>query len=42
MKRKKNLSLLAAVLSFVFLAYYLGGRSILRCDLTEALRDDSL
>ena len=31
-----------AVLAFVFLAYYLGGRSILRCDLTESLRDDSL
>lgn len=32
----------AAVLAFVFLACYLGGRSILHCDLTEALRDDSL
>lgn len=31
-----------AVLAFVFLAYYLGGRSILRCDLTESLRNDSL
>ena len=31
-----------AVFGFVALAYWLGGRKILRCDLTEALRNDSM
>lgn len=32
----------AAVVFFVALAYYIGGRRILRCDLNEALRNDAL
>ena len=31
---------IAALFGFVGLAYYLGGRQILKCDLTEALRSD--
>ena len=31
---------IAALFGFVALAYYLGGRQILKCDLTEALRSD--
>lgn len=30
------------IFGFVSLAYYLGGRKILRCDLTDALRDDTM
>ncbi len=31
-----------AVFGFVALAYWLGGRKILQCDLTEALRNNSM
>ncbi len=31
---------IAALFCFVALAYYLGGRQILKCDLVEALRSD--
>lgn len=31
-----------AIFGFVGLAYYLGGRKVLRCKLSEALRDDTL
>ena len=31
---------IAVLFGFVALAYYLGGRQILKCDLTEALRSD--
>ena len=33
---------IAALFGFVGLAYYLGGRQILKCDLTEALRSDDM
>ncbi len=33
---------LAAMFGFVALAYYMGGRKILRCSLAEALREDSM
>ena len=32
---------LAAIFAFVGLAYYLGARKLLRCSLTELLRDES-
>ena len=32
----------AAIVSFVALAYYIGGRRILKCDLNEILRNDAL
>ena len=32
----------AAIVSFVSLAYYIGGKRLLRCDLNETLRDDTL
>ena len=31
---------IAALFGFVALAYYLGGKKILKCDLVEALRTD--
>lgn len=31
-----------AILGFVALAYYIGGKKILRCSMAEALRDDTL
>ena len=31
---------IAALFGFVTLAYYLGGRQILKCDLVEALQND--
>ncbi|MCH5343776.1 MAG: ABC transporter permease [Acetatifactor sp.] len=33
---------LLAIFGFVALAYYLGGRKLFRCDLSEVLRDDTL
>ena len=32
----------AAIVSFVALAYYIGGKRLLRCDLNETLRNDAL
>lgn len=32
----------AAIVLFVALAYYIGGRRFLRCDLNETLRNDAL
>ncbi len=31
-----------AIFGFVALAYYLGGRKVLRCDLAATLRDDTM
>ena len=31
-----------AILGFVALAYYIGGKKILRCSMAEALRNDTL
>jgi len=31
-----------AIFGFVALAYYLGGRLVMRCNLSDALRDDTL
>ena len=31
-----------AIFAFVALAYYLGGRKVLKCSLMEALRDDTV
>ena len=32
----------AAIVLFVSLAYYIGGKRLLQCDLNETLRDDVL
>ena len=32
----------AAIVFFVALAYYIGGKRLLRCDLNETLRNDAL
>ena len=36
------LAFVSAVFAFVALAYYLGGRKILKVSLAEALRDDTM
>ncbi|MCM1050172.1 MAG: ABC transporter permease [Clostridiales bacterium] len=36
------LAFAVAILFFVFLAYYIGGKRLLRCDLNKVLRDDTL